>query len=112
VRTALRFLTWVAIASALSVAALPAKPLPPPPVEKTDYCAVMKSKSAMPDCDHHKPKPAPDKQCCVFCASCVAGILAAATPFVYPPIGDETFAAYISSEQTRSQRPPVPPPRT
>ena len=34
-----------------------------------------------------------------------------ATPFVYPPVGDETFAAYISSEHSRSQRPPVPPPR-
>jgi hypothetical protein len=72
----------------------------------------MKAKAAAADCDHPKSKPVPDNQCCVFCASCVAGVLPAAAPFVYPPIGDQTFAAFISSEQTRSQQPPVPPPRS
>ena len=40
-----------------------------------------------------------------------AGVLATASPFVYPPVGDENFAAYVLSEHTRSQPPPVPPPR-
>jgi hypothetical protein len=107
----LRFLSLVAIASSLAVAALPAKPLPP--VEKTDCCgAKMKAESAGHDCDRHAPKSDPDKQCCAACTFGLAGIIATAAPFVYPPIGDQTFAVYISSEQTRSQRPPVPPPRS
>jgi hypothetical protein len=101
-RRALRFLTWVAIASSLSVAALPAKPLPPSPIEKTDCCAKMKAQSASHDCDRHAPKSDPDKQCCVLCASCLATVLAPAARFVYPPVGEESFAAYLSSEQTRS----------
>jgi hypothetical protein len=99
------------IASSLSISALPAKPLPPPPVEETDCCAKMKAQSGSHDCERHTPKSDPDKQCCVLCSSCLAGVLATATRFFYPPNGNETFAAYISSEQTRSQRPPVPPPR-
>lgn len=109
-QAALRFLICLVVSGSIALAGVPAQ-MPPPPVEKTDCCAALKAKSATSDCDHHKPKPASDKQCCVFCASCVAGVLGAATAFVYPPIGDETFAAYISSEHTRSQRPPVPPPR-
>jgi hypothetical protein len=109
VRTALRFLSCLAIAFSLSVAALPAKPLPP--VEKTDCCAKIKAEAASHDCDRHAPKPDPDKQCCSVCTLCLAGVLTAATPFVYPSGGDETFAAYISSEHSCLQQPPVPPPR-
>ncbi|HEY2614680.1 MAG TPA: hypothetical protein VGI42_03155 [Chthoniobacterales bacterium] len=53
----------------------------------------------------------PDQQCCAACALGLAVVFSPATPFIYPPVGDETFAAYISSELTRSQQPPVPPPR-
>ncbi|HSV61991.1 MAG TPA: hypothetical protein VLH83_01490 [Chthoniobacterales bacterium] len=71
----------------------------------------MKAESASHECDRHAPNPDPDKQCCAACAYGIAGIVAAAIPFVYPSVGDETFAAYISSELTRSRQPPVPPPR-
>ncbi|MFL6521115.1 MAG: hypothetical protein ACJ8NS_12910 [Chthoniobacterales bacterium] len=71
----------------------------------------MKAGSASHECDRHPPKPDSDKQCCAACIFGLAGVIAAAAPFIYPPIGDETFATFVASEQTRSQRPPVPPPR-
>ena len=110
-RGAFRFLLCLVLSGSLGFAALPRQPLVPD-IEKTDCCAKMKAEAAGHDCDRHAPKSDPDKQCCAACVFGLAGIISNATPFVYPPIGDEIFAAYISSEQTRSQRPPVPPPRT
>jgi hypothetical protein len=77
-----------------------------------DCCAKMKSGSTSHECERHAPKSDPDKQCCAACAFGLAGIISTGTQLVYPSTGDETFAAFIASEQTRSQRPPVPPPRT
>jgi hypothetical protein len=71
----------------------------------------MKAESATHECERHAPKSDAEQQCCSTCVLCLAAVLAAVTPFVYPAVGDENFAAYISSEHTRSQRPPVPPPR-
>jgi len=110
VRGAFRFITCLALSASIAFAAIPRQPLVPE-IEKTDCCAKMKAESASHDCDRHAPKSDPDKQCCATCAFGLAGIVAAATPFVYPPVGDENFAAYLLSEHTRSQRPPVPPPR-
>jgi hypothetical protein len=98
------------LCASLAFAATPHQPLLPK-IEKTDCCAKMKVDPAKHECDHQPPRPDPDQQCCAACALGLAVILATATPFVYPPVGDENFAAYLLSEQTRSQRPPVPPPR-
>jgi hypothetical protein len=92
------------------LAAIPRQPLLPE-IQKSDCCAKMKAESQSHDCDHQAPKSDPEKQCCAACAFGLAGILAGATPFIYPAAGDQTFAAYLLSERTRSQRPPVPPPR-
>jgi hypothetical protein len=110
VRATLRFLVCLVLSSSLALAAIPREPLVPE-IEKADCCAKMKAESVSHACDRHAPKSDPDKQCCAACAFGLTGIISTGAPFVYPPIGDETFAAYISSEQTRSQRPPVPPPR-
>jgi hypothetical protein len=109
-RATLRFLLWLVLSSSLALAVIPREP-PVPEIEKTDCCAKMKTESAGHECDRHAPKSDPDKQCCVVCALCLTCVLSSARPFVYPPIGDETFAVFIASEQMRSQRPPVPPPR-
>jgi hypothetical protein len=71
----------------------------------------MKAESGTHECDRHAPKSEQDKECCALCAIGLALVATFAAPFVYPPVGDETFAAYLSSEHSRSQRPPVPPPR-
>jgi hypothetical protein len=109
-RAIFRVLLCLLLCGSLAVAAIPRQPLLPK-IQKSDCCAKMKPDTAKHDCDHQTPKPDPDQQCCAACAFGLAGILNNATPFVYPSIGDENFAAYILSERFRSQRPPVPPPR-
>jgi hypothetical protein len=98
------------IGSSIALAAVPSQ-VPVPPAEKKSCCAKMKMESAAPECERHAPKSEQDQQCCALCALGCGLPATFATPFIYPPVGDETFAAYISSEHTRSQRPPVPPPR-
>jgi len=110
VRGVFRFLICLALGASIAFAAVSPQPLNPE-VQKSDGCAKMKAQSATYDCERHVPKPDPDKQCCTTCVLCLAAVLATTTSFVYPPVGDENFAAYISSERTRAQQPPVPPPR-
>jgi hypothetical protein len=107
---ALRLLICLVISCSIAFAAVPAQ-MPVTQIEKANCCATMKMESAAHECDRHAPKPDQDKQCCAFCALGLGLPATFATPFVYPPVGDETFAAYIFSEPTHSQRPPVPPPR-
>ena len=105
-----RVLLCLLLCGSLAFAAIPRQPLVPE-IQKTDCCAKMKADAAKHDCDHQTPKPEADQQCCAACAFGLAGILTNATSFIYPPVGDQNFAAYILSEHFRSQRPPVPPPR-
>jgi hypothetical protein len=109
-RAALRLLLCLFVSCTIAFAAVPRQPLVPE-VEKTSCCAKMKMESTAHECDRHAPKSDQDQQCCAFCAFGLAVLASSAASFVYPPVGDETFAAYISSEHSRSQRPPVPPPR-
>jgi hypothetical protein len=109
-RATLRLLLCLLLSGSLGFAAIPRQP-PVPELEKTDCCAKMTAESINHECEHQTPKSDPDKQSCAACALCLSGVIAAATPFVYPSVGDETFAAYVSSGHFRSQQPPVPPPR-
>ncbi|MEA3186618.1 MAG: hypothetical protein QOD99_448, partial [Chthoniobacter sp.] len=109
-RATLRFLLCLFLSCSIGFAAVPRQVAPVPEIEKTSCCAKMKAASVAHDCDRHAPKSDQDKQCCALCAFGLALVATLATPFVYPPVGDETFAAYVSSEHSRSQRPPVPPP--
>ena len=77
---------------------------------KSGCCAKMKKEAEAKDCGQHAPKSNEDAQCCSLCVFCLA-VASMATPFVYPPTGEESFAAFISRERDRSHRPPVPPPR-
>jgi hypothetical protein len=109
-RGALRFLICLVISCSLALAAIPAQ-APVAQIEKASCCAKMKTKSATNGCDRPAPKSDQEKQCCAACAFGCALFVASATPFIYPPVGEETFAAFLSREHTRSQPPPVPPPR-
>jgi hypothetical protein len=109
-RATLRFVICLLLGCSIGFAAIP-REAPVPKTEKTSCCARMKAASVTHDCERHAPKPDQDQDCCAFCAFGLAVLTSNATSFVYPPVGDETFAAYISSEHNRSQRPPVPPPR-
>ena len=110
-RATLRFLLCLVLSCSIGVAAIP-RQAPALDIQKTNCYAKMKMPSAFHDCGRHAPKSDQEKECCALCAFGLAVMTAGATSFVYPPVGDETFAAYISSEHSRSQRPPVPPPRT
>jgi hypothetical protein len=105
-----RLLICLVLSSSIAFAAVPA-PVAVRQMEEAGCCAKMKTESAARECERHAPKSDQDQLCCALCALGCALLVSFATPFVYPPVGDETFAAYISSEHNRSQRPPVPPPR-
>ena len=107
---ALRVLICLVISCSIAFAAVPAQ-MPVTQIEKMSCCAKTKAETAGHDCERHAPKSDQDKECCALCAIGLSLVATFAAPFVYPPVGDETFAAYISSEHSRSQRPPVPPPR-
>jgi hypothetical protein len=109
-RATFRGLLCLLLFCSIALAAVPRQPLVPE-LQKTECCAKMKTESAAHECDRHAPKSDQDQQCCTLCALGCALVATFAAPFVYPPVGDETFATYISSEHSRSQRPPVPPPR-
>jgi hypothetical protein len=109
-QAALRLLICLVLSSSIAFAAVPAQ-VPVPQIEKAGCCAKMKTESAPRECDRHAPKSHQDQQCCALCAIGLALVATFAAPFVYPPVGDETFTAYISSEHSRSQPPLVPPPR-
>ena len=108
-KAALRLLICVVLSSFTALAAIPAR-TPLVQLEKSDCCARMKAEADR-DCDHHTPKSDQEQQCCAACSLGLALLLTPARPFVYPPLGDETFAAFVSTELSRSERPPVPPPR-
>ncbi|HEY2139508.1 MAG TPA: hypothetical protein VGH00_05470 [Chthoniobacterales bacterium] len=109
-RGTLRFLVCLGLSGSIGLAAIPME-LPVPPVEKAACCAKTRTVSTMHDCEQPTPKPDQDKQCCAFCALGPALPPVSATTFFYPPVGEESFPAYISSEHSHPQRPPVPPPR-
>jgi anaerobic selenocysteine-containing dehydrogenase len=109
-QTVLRLLICLVISGSIALGAVPMR-ISLPQVEKAGCCAKMKAEPKSQACDRHAPKSEDDKQCCAACALGCAVLANAGIPFVYPANGDEKFAAFISSERLRSDRPPVPPPR-
>ena len=109
-RTALRFLLAVITSASIAAAVVPAQAVVPQ-VVKPGCCAKVKMDEPANDCGHHAPKSNQEKECCAVCVLGLALFLSPATPFVYPPTGDESFATLAFREQVRSDRPPVPPPR-
>lgn len=109
-RTVLRFLICLLTSASIAVAAIPAQTAAPL-LMKAGCCAKMKMDASANDCGHHGPKSDQEKQCCAACVPCLAVLSSTAKPFVYPPTGEESFAAFSISEHACSHRPPVPPPR-
>ncbi|HKP01813.1 MAG TPA: hypothetical protein VJU77_00495 [Chthoniobacterales bacterium] len=109
-RTALRFLVYALTSCSIAFAVTPAQS-PLPQTEKTGCCAKVKTERVTDGCPRHEPKSDQEKQCCGGCVFCLAILSAPATPFVYPPTGEESFAAFAARELVRPHRPQVPPPR-
>jgi len=109
-QAALRLIFSLVICVSIPFAILPAQATAPQ-IEKTSCCAKMKAATPANACDQHAPKSEQDKQCCAACVFGCGLFLSAATPFVYPPTCEESFATLSVREHVRSHRPPVPPPR-
>ena len=109
-RAALQFLICLVISCSIALAVIPAQSAVPK-IEKAGCCAKVKTDEAANACGQRAPKSDQDKQCCSGCVFCLAILVSATTPFVYPPIGEESFGALSIHEHVRSHRPPVPPPR-
>jgi len=106
-----RLLVCLAIFGSLAFAVIPVGAAAAPELKKS-CCAKMKMNAAVDDCAHHQaPKSDQEKQCCVGCSACLALFLTRATPFLYPPAGEESYATLSARALVRSYRPPVPPPR-
>jgi hypothetical protein len=109
-RATLRLLVCLVTSASIAVAVIPAQAVVPQ-VVKAGCCAKMKMDVLANGCGHHAPKSDQEKECCAACVFGLALFLTPATPFVYAPSGEESFATVAIREHVRSHRPPVPPPR-
>jgi hypothetical protein len=109
-RVVLRLLVCLVTSASIAVAVIPAQAVVPQ-VVKAGCCAKMKMDAQANDCGQHAPKSDQEKECCAACVFGLALFFTPATPFFYPPTGEESFATLSMSEYVRSDRPPVPPPR-
>jgi hypothetical protein len=109
-RAALRVFFSLLLSGSIALAVVPAQ-TPVSPTKKTSCCAKAKTAKATEGCARQNPKSNEEKQCCAGCVFCLAILLPSPTPFVYPPMGEESFAAFIAGELNRPRRPQVPPPR-
>jgi len=110
-RTALKLLLFGVISASLSIIVLPiqAKMVQKP---KTSCCEHMTAPNNHGDCGGDSATPSPDRQCCAACALGLALFLATSTPLIYSPTEGQTISSNFPSASERSDRPPVPPPRT
>jgi len=109
-RTALRLLICALMSSSIVLAPVPARAVTVQ-AEKSDCCAKMKPDDASRHCERHKPTSDREQQCCAACSFGLALLLTPAQPFVYPAVGEQTFAVFVVEGASRSERPAVPPPR-
>jgi hypothetical protein len=109
-QAALRLLFCLGTSASIAVAVVPAQAVMPQ-MGRAGCCAKMKMDAQGNDCGHHAPKSNQEKECCAACVPCVAILSSTARSFVYPPTGEQSFAALSIREHVRSHRPPVPPPR-
>ena len=105
-----RLLVCLLTSASIAVAVIPAQAVVPQ-VVKAGCCAKMKMDAPANDCGHHAPKSDPEKECCAACVFGLALFFTPATPFIYSPSGEESFASLAIHDHVRSDRPPVPPPR-
>lgn len=57
------------------------------------------------------PNSKQDQQCCATCVIALDLFLASGIELTPPMMGKETFARYLFNEPSRSDPPPIPPPR-
>jgi len=62
-------------------------------------------------CGGSEPVKSQDRQCCPGCTVGLSLFLTSTAAFIFSPEGGERFIDEIAASSSRSDRPPVPPPR-
>jgi hypothetical protein len=103
---------WFVLILALSIVAvtLPIRAeVPQPQRHRMSCCAHMAGERG--HCGGSEPIKSADQQGCVGCNLCLSLIAASTYPFIFSPDRGESFVGEIATSSSRSDRPPVPPPR-
>ena len=79
---------------------------------KANCCARAKVGEPQNDCGKHAPKSPQDRECCVACATCLMLFLPSQHSLNFSPSLTWILALTSMRENSRTERPPVPPPRT
>jgi len=83
-----------------------------PPPSKPDCCDTMKAHHDARSDDGCPMKPMQQTQCCAACALAVTLFLATSSSFIVSTAPAERFADSAARASLRTDRPPVPPPRS
>jgi hypothetical protein len=103
---------YFALIVALSIFAvtLPVRAeVPQPRQHRMSCCAHMAGESG--HCEGSEPVKSQDRQCCPGCTADLSLFLTSSAAFIFSPEGGERFIDEIAASSSRSDRPPVPPPR-
>jgi hypothetical protein len=84
-------------------------PQPKPPQQRMSCCKHFPGEPG--HCGGSEPLKSQENQCCSACNLCLSLILASTYPFVFAPDRSEKLFSEIAASSSRSDRPPVPPPR-
>ena len=80
-----------------------------PPRHRMSCCAQMAGERG--HCGGSEPMKSQDGQGCAACNLCLSLIATSSFSFVFPPDHGEKLVDEIAGSSSRSDRPPVPPPR-
>jgi hypothetical protein len=83
--------------------------VPQPPRHRMGCCAHVAGERG--HCGGGEPVKSQDRQCCPACTIGLSLFLASAAVFIFSPERGERFIDEIAASSSRSDRPPVPPPR-
>jgi hypothetical protein len=98
------------VASSIFAVTLPVRAEVPQPRQlRMSCCAHMAGERG--HCGGSEPVKSQDRQCCPGCTVGLSLFLTSTAAFVFSPEGGEKFIDEIAAASSRSDRPPVPPPR-
>jgi len=98
------------VASSIFAVSLPVRgEVPQPPQHRMSCCAHMAGERG--HCGGSEPMKSQDRQGCAACNLCLSLIATSSFSFVSPPDHGEKLVGEIAGSSSRSDRPPVPPPR-
>src|SRR5437588_6286382 len=83
--------------------------VPQPRQHRMSCCAHMAGERG--HCGGSEPVKSQDRQCCAGCSVGLSLFLASASIFIFSPDRGEKLVGEIAASSSRSDRPPVPPPR-